>query len=86
MDTSDIRAESLEWQARCRDLENSLERVREELDNYKQSTHAAMAELARSTKESNEMFSRVLELERELATAHATIDRLRLHIEQGTEL
>lgn len=86
MSTDEIRAEALEWQARCRDLETSLERVREELDNYKESTRVAMVHINRSEQQTNEMFTRVVELERELATALSTIDRLRLHIQQGTEL
>ena len=65
-------AELIEWQARCGDLSNALETVREERDSARSSVDLLMHENAR-----------LEELTRQM---QGWIDRLRLHIAQGVEL
>jgi hypothetical protein len=65
-------AELIEWQARCGDLSNSLETVREERDSARSSVDLLMHENIR-----------LEELTRQM---QGWIDRLRLHIAQGVEL
>lgn len=70
--TESMRAELIEWQARAADLQNSVERLREERDAARSSIDLLMHEIAC--------------LEQEIRKDQSIIDRLRLHIAQGVEL
>lgn len=61
-----------EWQARVDELRVALDRVREERDNLKDAAASLAVELD--------------QLKRMYKTAMTTIERLRLHIQQGIEL
>jgi hypothetical protein len=65
-------AAMLEAQARIADLQNAAERLREERDAARSSVDLLMHECAT--------------LEERLREATATIDRLRLHLQQGVEI
>lgn len=58
--------------ARIADLQNALERMREEREAARSSVDLLMHENA--------------QLEAKLAAATATVDRLRIHLQQGIEL
>lgn len=58
--------------ARVADLQNALERMREERDAARSSVDLLLHENS--------------ELEAKLSSATATIDRLRIHLQQGIEL
>ena len=70
--TDAMRAELIEWQSRCGDLQNAVERLREERDAARASVDLLVHE--------NHV------LEENLREANATISRLRIHIQQGIEL
>lgn len=70
--TDAMRAELIEWQSRCGDLQNSVERLREERDSARATVDLMLHENHR--------------LEEALREANATISRLRIHIQQGIEL
>lgn len=72
-------AEVAEWQARCGDLSTSNELLREERDS-------ALAYAAGQSAKHAILWERVIELEQTVKDQQATIDRLRLHIQQGVEL
>lgn len=61
-----------EWQTRVDELRVALDRVREERDNYKDAAASLAVELDK-TKVA-------------LKVASSTVERLRLHIQQGIEL
>jgi uncharacterized membrane protein len=61
-----------EWQTRVDELRVALDRVREERDNLKDAASSLAAELDNT--------KNVLKI------ANSTIERLRLHIQQGIEL
>lgn len=61
-----------EWQARVDELRVALDRVREERDNLKDAAASLAVELD--------------QLKRMYKTATTTVERLRLHIQQGIEL
>ena len=70
--TESMRAEMIEWQVRAADLQNSVERLREERDAARSSIDLLMHESA--------------SLEQKIHDQQSIIDRLRLHIAQGIEL
>lgn len=70
--TDPMRAELIEWQARCGDLQNSVERLRDERDSARATVDLMLHENHR--------------LEEALREANTTISRLRIHIQQGIEL
>lgn len=79
-------AETLEWQARCRDLETANEQLREEREILREERDGAM-EHWRINKEKNEqLWERIHALEAALHEANAKNDRLRIHLQQGIEL
>ena len=61
-----------EWQTRVDELRVALDRVREERDNLKDAASSLAAELDNT--------------KNVLKVANSTIERLRLHIQQGIEL
>lgn len=65
-------AELIEWQARCADLENANEALREEREQARSTADLLMHECAR-------LEARVTELS-------AFVDRLRIAVQQGAEL
>ncbi len=67
-----VEFELEEWQARVDELRVALDRVREERDNLKDAAASLAVELDK-TKVA-------------LKTATTTVERLRLHIQQGIEL
>lgn len=69
---NDQMAAITEAAARIADLQNALERMREEREAARSSVDLLMHENA--------------ELEAKLAVATATVDRLRIHLQQGIEL
>jgi hypothetical protein len=70
--TESDKTEIQYWQARTDDMQVSLERLREERDE--------LAAKVRQLYVSNEL------LVAELRAAQVTVDRLRLHLQQGVEL
>lgn len=72
-------AESLEWQARCRDLETVNEELRE-------SRESALTQARTLAADKEFLFQRVTELEEALRAANQKIGRLVLHLQQGIEL
>lgn len=65
-------AELIEWQTRTTDLQNAVERLTQQRDAARSSVDLLMHENAA--------------LQEMLDKALATVDRLRLHIQQGIEL
>lgn len=72
-------AEMLEWQARCRDLETSNERTREERDSL-------IATISALRAREDALVARLDELERINAKQQTIINRIEIHIKQGLEL
>ena len=67
------------WDARCNDLQNSLDRVREERDELKQQNEQALKDL-------NITIQASIDLNRELSTYKQMVERMRIAMAQGTEL
>ena len=70
--TDTLAAELAMWDARCNDLQNSLDRVREERDDLK--TEARILEAA------------LTESKRQLAIYMQMVERMRVAMAQGIEL
>jgi predicted nucleic acid-binding Zn-ribbon protein len=70
--TDTLAAELAMWDARCNDLQNSLDRVREERDDLK--TEARILEAA------------LTESQRQLAIYMQMVERMRVAMAQGIEL
>lgn len=67
------------WDARCNDLQNSLDRVREERDELKQENEKLMWNLDIAVQAS-------IDINRELSTYKQMVERMRIAMAQGTEL
>ena len=67
------------WDARCNDLQNSLDRVREERDELKQENEKLVWELNIAVQAS-------IDINRELSTYKQMVERMRIAMAQGTEL
>jgi chromosome segregation ATPase len=67
------------WDARCNDLQNSLDRVREERDELKQENEKLVRELNIAVQAS-------IDINRELSTYKQMVERMRIAMAQGTEL
>ena len=67
------------WDARCNDLQNSLDRVREERDELKQENEKLVWELNIAVQAS-------IDINRELSTYKQMVDRMRIAMAQGAEL
>ena len=67
------------WDARCNDLQNSLDRVREDRDELKQQNEQALKDL-------NITIQASIDLNRELSTYKQMVERMRIAMAQGTEL
>lgn len=70
--TDTLAAELAMWDARCNDLQNSLDRVREERDDLKTETRILEAALTES--------------QRQLAIYMQMVERMRIAMAQGIEL
>jgi predicted nucleic acid-binding Zn-ribbon protein len=70
--TDTLAAELAMWDARCNDLQNSLDRVREERDDLKTETRILEAALTES--------------QRQLAIYMQMVERMRVAMAQGIEL
>jgi hypothetical protein len=67
------------WDARCNDLQNSLDRVREERDELKQQNEQLVKDL-------NITIQASIDLNRELSTYKQMVERMRIAMAQGAEL
>ena len=67
------------WDARCNDLQNSLDRVREERDELKQENEKLVSQLNIAVQAS-------IDINRELSTYKQMVERMRIAMAQGTEL
>ena len=67
------------WDARCNDLQNSLDRVREDRDELKEQNEQL-------TKCLNITIQASIDLNRELSTYKQMVERMRIAMAQGTEL
>ena len=67
------------WDARCNDLQNSLDRVREDRDELKEQTEQLTTDL-------NITIQASIDLNRELSTYKQMVERMRIAMAQGTEL
>jgi hypothetical protein len=67
------------WDARCNDLQNSLDRVREERDELKQQNEQLVKDL-------NITIQASIDLNRELSTYKQMVERMRIAMAQGVEL
>ena len=67
------------WDARCNDLQNSLDRVREDRDELKEQNEQL-------TKYLNITIQASIDLNRELSTYKQMVERMRIAMAQGTEL
>ena len=67
------------WDARCNDLQNSLDRVREDRDELKEQNEQL-------TKDLNITIQASIDLNRELSTYKQMVERMRIAMAQGTEL
>jgi chromosome segregation ATPase len=67
------------WDARCNDLQNSLDRVREERDELKQENEKLVWELNIAVQAS-------IDINRELSTYKQMVERMRIAMAQGAEL
>ena len=67
------------WDARCNDLQNSLDRVREDRDELKQQNEQL-------TKDLNLTIQASIELNKELSTYKQMVERMRIAMAQGAEL
>jgi len=67
------------WDARCNDLQNSLDRLREERDELKQENEKLMWNLDIAVQAS-------IDINRELSTYKQMVERMRIAMAQGAEL
>ena len=67
------------WDARCNDLQNSLDRLREERDELKEQNEHLIRDL-------NLTIQASIELNKELSTYKQMVERMRIAMAQGTEL
>jgi len=67
------------WDARCNDLQNSLDRLREERDELKQENEKLIWNLDIAVQAS-------IDINRELSTYKQMVERMRIAMAQGTEL
>ena len=67
------------WDARCNDLQNSLDRVREDRDELKEQNEQL-------TKDLNLTIQASIDLNRELSTYKQMVERMRIAMAQGAEL
>jgi chromosome segregation ATPase len=67
------------WDARCNDLQNSLDRLREERDELKQENEKLVWELNIAVQAS-------IDINRELSTYKQMVERMRIAMAQGAEL
>ena len=67
------------WDARCNDLQNSLDRVREDRDELKEQNEQLIKDL-------NITIQASIDLNRELSTYKQMVERMRIAMAQGTEL
>jgi chromosome segregation ATPase len=67
------------WDARCNDLQNSLDRLREERDELKQENEKLVRELNIAVQAS-------IDINRELSTYKQMVERMRIAMAQGAEL
>ena len=67
------------WDARCNDLQNSLDRLREERDELKEQNEQLVKDL-------NITIQASIDLNRELSTYKQMVERMRIAMAQGTEL
>jgi hypothetical protein len=72
MENNELVAEAIEWQTRAGDLQNAVEKLREERDAARASCDLLLHEIFEANSVNKEQA--------------AIIDRLRLHIAQGIEL
>jgi predicted nucleic acid-binding Zn-ribbon protein len=77
--TDTLAAEMAMWDARCNDLQNSLDRVREERDELKQQNEQLVKDL-------NITIQASIDLNRELSTYKQMVERMRIAMAQGVEL
>jgi predicted nucleic acid-binding Zn-ribbon protein len=84
--SNEQRAEMYEWQARCRDLETSLQQVRDDRDEARTQRDAALKNWNDAVQRATFLWHRVTELEHALNAAVSERDRLRTHVQQGVEL
>ena len=77
--TDTLAAELAMWDARCNDLQNSLDRVREERDELKEQNEQLVKDLNISIRAS-------IDLNRELSTYKQMVERMRIAMAQGAEL
>jgi predicted nucleic acid-binding Zn-ribbon protein len=77
--TDTLAAEMAMWDARCNDLQNSLDRVREERDELKQQNEQLVKDL-------NITIQASIDLNRELSTYKQMVERMRIAMAQGAEL
>jgi chromosome segregation ATPase len=77
--TDTLAAELAMWDARCNDLQNSLDRVREERDELKQQNEQLVKDL-------NITIQASIDLNRELSTYKQMVERMRIAMAQGAEL
>jgi len=67
------------WDARCNDLQNSLDRLREERDELKQENEKLIWNLDIAVQAS-------IDINRELSTYKQMVERMRIAMAQGAEL
>ena len=67
------------WDARCNDLQNSLDRLREERDELKEQNEQLVKDL-------NITIQASIDLNRELSTYKQMVERMRIAMAQGAEL
>jgi len=67
------------WDARCNDLQNSLDRLREERDELKQENEKLIWNLDIAVQAS-------IDINRELSTYKQMVERMRIAMAQGVEL
>lgn len=77
--TDTLATELAMWDARCNDLQNSLDRLREERDELKQQNEKLIWELNISIQAS-------IDINRELSTYKQMVERMRIAMAQGAEL
>lgn len=75
----ELRAELIEWQARCNDLSNSLERMREERDAARSSVDLLWGDLVKL----EDLYQTMKESTRQ---ALAENGYLKMRLQEGTEL
>jgi chromosome segregation ATPase len=77
--TDTLAAELAMWDARCNDLQNSLDRLREERDELKEQNEKMVWDL-------NITIQASIDINRELATYKQMVERMRIAMAQGAEL